>query len=356
MSASISTVTISRLRWSWATSTTCTSGSLNRASALAHQGESEPHVQCSRSRSSVVGLLGRSDLEGPQQLHLRTATPQPPHPHVRSAVMLDWTRALEPRLGQGPPRTSLHRTTRRSSPSGSPWPMSSSPPAASSGQAWTLHHWNTRPTGTLDPDEDYELAQALRRLRVVSVGAPGRTVRAGRRSNSELIIDPAVGRLQRHRLIPAGDEGTRKGCPRPEERPLPEGTVQIRLEEVVVPVGTAGCEDPSVGEVNLVGAEDVPVVGHLVIRSQARGDVPVHPRRLLRRRSGPAWVAAAQVEHPGERVVGAGTSVAGERFAVLRSGEPVPVDHAAVRSRSEEHTSELQSLTNLVCRLLLEKK
>src|SRR5829696_9694786 len=29
---------------------------------------------------------------------------------------------------------------------------------------------------------------------------------------------------------------------------------------------------------------------------------------------------------------------------------------AAGRSRSEEHTSELQSLTNLVCRLLLEKK
>src|SRR5258706_11709214 len=30
------------------------------------------------------------------------------------------------------------------------------------------------------------------------------------------------------------------------------------------------------------------------------------------------------------------------------------VDHAPVRS--EEHTSELQSLTNIVCRLLLEKK
>src|SRR5438093_13537916 len=29
---------------------------------------------------------------------------------------------------------------------------------------------------------------------------------------------------------------------------------------------------------------------------------------------------------------------------------------SAVRTRSEEHTSELQSLTNLVCRLLLEKK
>src|SRR5438093_10134250 len=30
--------------------------------------------------------------------------------------------------------------------------------------------------------------------------------------------------------------------------------------------------------------------------------------------------------------------------------------HREVRLRSEEHTSELQSLTNLVCRLLLEKK
>src|SRR5438046_4111100 len=39
----------------------------------------------------------------------------------------------------------------------------------------------------------------------------------------------------------------------------------------------------------------------------------------------------------------------------------VPPDDAGARSstlvdRSEEHTSELQSLTNLVCRLLLEKK
>src|SRR2546427_9325267 len=33
-----------------------------------------------------------------------------------------------------------------------------------------------------------------------------------------------------------------------------------------------------------------------------------------------------------------------------------PVDEAHVRNRSEEHTSELQSQSNLVCRLLLEKK
>src|SRR5438093_4015368 len=39
----------------------------------------------------------------------------------------------------------------------------------------------------------------------------------------------------------------------------------------------------------------------------------------------------------------------GERLQQL----PPPLSRAA---RSEEHTSELQSLTNLVCRLLLEKK
>src|SRR5205823_13847066 len=34
----------------------------------------------------------------------------------------------------------------------------------------------------------------------------------------------------------------------------------------------------------------------------------------------------------------------------------VPAEPEAVRERSEEHTSELQSLAYLVCRLLLEKK
>src|SRR5262249_57395877 len=38
----------------------------------------------------------------------------------------------------------------------------------------------------------------------------------------------------------------------------------------------------------------------------------------------------------------------------LRAGDGVGVN--AIAFRSEEHTSELQSLTNLVCRLLLEKK
>src|SRR2546430_8750883 len=38
------------------------------------------------------------------------------------------------------------------------------------------------------------------------------------------------------------------------------------------------------------------------------------------------------------------------------AGPRTPVQLAAVAWRSEEHTSELQSQSNLVCRLLLEKK
>src|SRR5438093_2217367 len=42
-------------------------------------------------------------------------------------------------------------------------------------------------------------------------------------------------------------------------------------------------------------------------------------------------------------------------FQVQVQAQPA-VQAAPVQIRSEEHTSELQSLTNLVCRLLLEKK
>src|SRR5437016_7112263 len=41
--------------------------------------------------------------------------------------------------------------------------------------------------------------------------------------------------------------------------------------------------------------------------------------------------------------------------SILR-GDSVPHSAHLITARSEEHTSELQSLTNLVCRLLLEKK
>src|SRR5258706_16264925 len=70
--------------------------------------------------------------------------------------------------------------------------------------------------------------------------------------------------------------------------------------------------------------------------SPSSGSLP-SPRTSLRRPSAPP---------------GAGRS----RRASCRSQRPRPCSQKAYEVRSEEHTSELQSLTNLVCRLLLEKK
>src|SRR5438093_4456283 len=55
---------------------------------------------------------------------------------------------------------------------------------------------------------------------------------------------------------------------------------------------------------------------------------------------------------------GRGSSGTGARRATRRVRRSRRVPEAGRRrlARSEEHTSELQSLTNLVCRLLLEKK
>src|SRR5229473_7297870 len=48
-----------------------------------------------------------------------------------------------------------------------------------------------------------------------------------------------------------------------------------------------------------------------------------------------------------------GVAVALNNLAIVRLAQGA---HAVARARSEEHTSELQSLAYLVCRLLLEKK
>src|SRR5690606_40500300 len=51
-----------------------------------------------------------------------------------------------------------------------------------------------------------------------------------------------------------------------------------------------------------------------------------------------------------QRDAGTGRKRTLDRFRITQ------LQHGAVRHRSEEHTSELQSRENLVCRLLLEKK
>src|SRR3989441_8785590 len=50
------------------------------------------------------------------------------------------------------------------------------------------------------------------------------------------------------------------------------------------------------------------------------------------------------------------TQVTGLKAIVEVNRQPLAVPSYAIEIRSEEHTSELQSLAYLVCRLLLEKK
>src|SRR5688500_19401449 len=75
--------------------------------------------------------------------------------------------------------------------------------------------------------------------------------------------------------------------------------------------------------------------------------LPIFPRR----RRGPAQVAVQHVEVEGQ--VGGVVEIHPAILAhALREARTI----ATVPTRSEEHTSELQSPCNLVCRLLLEKK
>src|SRR5262249_61875736 len=75
-----------------------------------------------------------------------------------------------------------------------------------------------------------------------------------------------------------------------------------------------------------------------LFRSARRRARPRFPRFRSRRRSRAGRRSRARLWRPPPRR---------PKTADLRSSTP---------TRSEEHTSELQSLTNLVCRLLLEKK
>src|SRR4051794_41361103 len=80
-----------------------------------------------------------------------------------------------------------------------------------------------------------------------------------------------------------------------------------------------------------------------LLRCDARG-----PRAPPARARVPGLAGGAGRDLPGARVAPAGRGV-------VRSGA-VAVRRPRPGSRSEEHTSELQSPVHLVCRLLLEKK
>src|SRR5205823_13867903 len=72
-----------------------------------------------------------------------------------------------------------------------------------------------------------------------------------------------------------------------------------------------------------------------------------------------AVVAEAARVAPGLPLVAGGKSFGGRMTSTAQAEEPLPGVRGLVFlgfPRSEEHTSELQSLAYLVCRLLLEKK
>src|SRR5206468_4693170 len=74
----------------------------------------------------------------------------------------------------------------------------------------------------------------------------------------------------------------------------------------------------------------------------------------------PIWIRVQQLQHadPDRRhAADDRRALAHEQIDDARGIEMRPrVDDLFVRERSEEHTSELQSRSDLVCRLLLEKK
>src|SRR5690606_14736253 len=104
----------------------------------------------------------------------------------------------------------------------------------------------------------------------------------------------------------------------------------------------------------------IPVLLTLVRALAARHDVRVFPLRY------PFTARPYVVDQAAVFPIGGGNARGAARLPLLRRAmatvvrahhtEPFDVLHALWAARSEEHTSELQSRENLVCRLLLEKK
>src|SRR2546427_7917237 len=83
-------------------------------------------------------------------------------------------------------------------------------------------------------------------------------------------------------------------------------------------------------------------------------ELPAIKRRLLQQGVDLIDVGAGDADFPPPRVAVEALTQAIQDPAMSRY--PFQIGLPAFRERSEEHTSELQSQSNLVCRLLLEKK
>src|SRR5690606_41132651 len=69
------------------------------------------------------------------------------------------------------------------------------------------------------------------------------------------------------------------------------------------------------------------------------------------------WMAITRITWVCPRRISSACRVATSQMRIVRSALPLSkCAPSGLKTRSEEHTSELQSRENLVCRLLLEKK
>src|SRR2546425_6165550 len=177
------------------------------------------------------------------------------------------------------------------------------------------------------------------------------TASAGSRSVSRACSSPGPRRAARRRSRRAGTRSTRSSgrCPsgrRSTSRTARSGSVS-RADSLVTVLERV--ERTIRRHAMLAGGECVLVA----VSGGADSVALLHALTTL----APAWglrLHALHVDH-GLRVDSARDAKVvrrlGERFGV-----PVEVVAVTVERRSEEHTSELQSLAYLVCRLLLEKK
>src|SRR5207302_7358352 len=81
--------------------------------------------------------------------------------------------------------------------------------------------------------------------------------------------------------------------------------------------------------------------------------ISLRPRNVLRRMNQPRSTAASQTKVMSDRPYEAPMLLTREKSSVFPKSRNMGCTRLM---RSEEHTSELQSRENLVCRLLLEKK
>src|SRR2546425_825437 len=210
----------------------------------------------------------------------------------------------------------------------------------------------TSEVGTEPADETKALAQRIRQERVWRLPPP---VAAGEEVAAAPQRAPLVGRAaELERLLEAWGACRQKRCPAVVILEGDAGTGKTRLAEELM--DRSRLEGAATVAVRAVEADShEPWSGlHGIARGgllEAPGVAGAAPPALAALRAG-----GAPAEPLGRTLSEVLRAVAEEHPLVVLVDDAQWLDRESLLARSEEHTSELQSLAYLVCRLLLEKK